>query len=93
MSGIPLDNTKDFENWIKQRWEEKNHLLELFNQNGWFPADDAATAEKTKGYINTEVRLVKWYEVGQIFVVLATFALVVNVITRFFQVILLPLWR
>jgi lysocardiolipin and lysophospholipid acyltransferase len=93
MSSIPLDDAKAFETWLKQRWEEKDQLLECFNQTGRFPADDAATAEKTKGYIDTEVRLVKWYEVGQIFVVLATFALVVNVVTRFFEVILIPLWR
>ncbi len=93
MSKIPLDDAREFENWLKQRWVEKDELLECFSQTGRFPADDAATAEKTKGYIDTDVRLVKWYEVGQIFVVLATFALVVNVITRFSQVILLPLSR
>lgn len=93
MANIPLDDANEFEKWLKQRWEEKDRLLEYFNQNGRFPTDDAATAEKTKGYIDTEVRLVKWYEVGQIFVILTTFALVVNVITRFYQVILLPLWR
>jgi lysocardiolipin and lysophospholipid acyltransferase len=91
MSSIPLDDAKEFENWLMQRWGEKDRLLEYFNQTGRFPADNAATAEKTKGYIDTEVRLVKWYEVGQIFVVLVTLALVVNVITRFIQVILVPL--
>lgn len=93
MSSIPLDDAKEFENWLKLRWDEKDELLNCFSQTGRFPADDAATAGKTKSYIDTEVRLVKWYEVGQIFVVLATLALIVNVITRFLQVILSPLWR
>ena len=93
MASIPLNDAERFEKWLKQRWEEKDQLLECFNQTGRFPADDAATAEKTKGYIDTEVRLEKWYEAGQIFVVLAAFALVVNVIIRSVQVVLLPLWR
>lgn len=91
IASIPLDDATEFEKWLKQRWEEKDQLLEYFKESGRFPADGAATAEKTKGYIDTEVRLVKWYEAGQIFVVLATVALVVNVITKFSQVILLAL--
>jgi Acyltransferase C-terminus len=93
ISSIPLGDVKEFEVWLNQRWEEKDRLLEYFNQTGRFPADDAATAEQTKGYINTEVRLVNWYEVGQIFVVLASLGLVVNVITRFFEIILMSLRR
>ncbi len=93
VASIPVDDAMEFERWLKQRWEEKDQLLEYFKENGRFPADDAATAEKTKGYIDTEVRLVKWYEAGQIFVVLATVALVVNIITKFSQLILLPLSR
>lgn len=93
ISSIPLDDAKEFEKWLSRRWEEKDQLLEYFSQTGRFPTDNGATAEKTEGYIETEVKLVKWYEIGQIFVVLATLALVVNVITRFFQVILIPLSR
>jgi lysocardiolipin and lysophospholipid acyltransferase len=93
MSSIPLDDSQAFEEWLKLRWEEKEQILECFIQTGRFPADDAATAEKTKGYIETEVRLVKWYEVGQIFVVLATFGLVVNIVTRLFAMVLLPWGR
>lgn len=88
ISKIPLDNATEFEAWLKQRWEEKDALLDYFNRNGHFPADDAATAENTDGYIETKVRLVKWYEIGQIFIVLATLALVINVIIRFFDIIL-----
>lgn len=93
ISSIPLDDSTEFQQWLSKCWEEKDQLLEHFRQTGRFPADDDATAEKTKGYIETEVRLTKWYEIGQIFVVLATFALVVNVVTRFYQVILIPLLR
>lgn len=93
IENIPVDDATEFEKWLKRRWEEKDQLLEYFKENGRFPSDDAATAEKTKGCIDTEVRLVKWYEAGQIFLVLATVALVVNVITKFSQVILLSLSR
>lgn len=93
MSNIPLDDPKEFDTWLRQRWEEKDLLLEYFSQNGRFPADDAATAEKTKGYIETEVRLVKWYEVGQIFVVPLTVALLINVFTKVAQLMTLLLSR
>jgi lysocardiolipin and lysophospholipid acyltransferase len=93
VSSIPLDDAKEFEAWLRKRWDEKDQLLEAFNRTGRFPADDSATAENTKGYIDTEVRLRNWYEIGQIFVVLATIALVANVIIKFFGVILWPLGR
>lgn len=93
MSAIPLDDSKEFQKWLSKCWEEKDQLLEHFSQTGRFPVDDDATSEKTKDYIETEVRLIKWYEIGQIFVVLATLALLVNVATRFYQVILIPLLR
>lgn len=90
ISDIPLDDSKEFGDWLKQRWEEKDQFLEGFSRTGRFPADDAATGEKTQDYIDTQVRLMKWYEIGQIFVVLAALALLVNVVTRLFQIILLP---
>ena len=93
LSSVPLDDAKAFEIWLNQRWKEKDEVLECFNKTGRFPADDAATAEKTDDYIETEGKLVRWYEFGQIFAVLATLALVANVITRLFGVIFVPLSR
>lgn len=87
VSEIPLDDPKAFEEWVVRRWKEKDELLEGFMNTGRFPADDAHESDGEPGggaiigagYIETEVRLGHWYEVGQIFVVLAAFALLANI--------------
>lgn len=95
MSSIPLDDARAFEAWLKSRWDEKELLLEHYMRNGRFPADEehesnrelangAATGKVIKGagYIETEVKLAHWFEVGQIFVVLATFAMLTNALSK-----------
>ena len=76
-----------------EQWRLKDSLLEGYVQNGRFPADDGHDSEgdlavngmsdakvpRGAGFIETEVKLAYWYEVGQIFVVLATFALIFNI--------------
>ena len=91
ISSIPADDTKAFDDWMLQRWREKDDLLEHFAQHGRFPPSDAdpnsalAPAQATvmpkreSGYLVTEVKLAHWIEVGQIFVTVATSALVINV--------------
>ena len=62
-------------------------MLEQYVQNGRFPADDGHDSDgepgvkvlKGAGFIEIEVKLAHWYEIGQIFVVLATFALIFNI--------------
>ena len=96
VSSIPTDDSKTFELWLKSRWLEKEDLLEQYAQNGRFPASQGhgsegeppvnhaqgAKVSEGTGYIETEVRLVHWYEVGQIFVVLAAIALLANVLAK-----------
>lgn len=87
VSTIPLEDAKEFEEWLLARWREKDDLLELWYNTGRFPAD-AESADDTKGispegYIETEITLNNWTEIGQIFVVLATVALLVNVMLKF----------
>ncbi|KAL9105554.1 MAG: hypothetical protein Q9227_009298 [Pyrenula ochraceoflavens] len=95
LSKIPLDDPKAFEEWLSQRWKEKDQLLEQYIQTGRFPADDGKSTEpprlKGAGYINTEVKLAKWYEVGQIFVVLAALALVANCVVTVLDMLLWPI--
>lgn len=94
VSGIPLDDPKAFEIWLSKRWEEKDQLLEQFQQTGRFPADNETSAENPKlkgaGYIETEVKLTKWYEIGQIFVVLATLALIADVLSKLWSLLTWP---
>lgn len=37
---IPYENTKAFEVWLRNRWREKDYMLEYFNRNNRFPAED-----------------------------------------------------
>ena len=85
VSQIPLHDPHEFEAWLLARWKEKDRLLEQFQETGFFPGEESVVVNKSKdksGYIECDVRLAKWYEIGQIFVTLAALALVVDVITK-----------
>lgn len=88
MSSIPLRDAKEFESWLLDRWREKDDLLEHWYETGYFPGDaaavDPARGISKAGYIETDMTLNNWMEIGQIFVVLATAALVVNVLVKFY---------
>ena len=92
-SSIPIDDPKEFEKWLNQLWLEKEALLEYYVLNGRFPADEGqdlkkgAAAPKGAGYIETEVKLAHWYEIGSIFVVLAVYALFANVLTKVWNLV------
>lgn len=45
IASIPISDPTEFEAWIRQRWLEKDDLLEYYVQNGRFPEDD----DKTNG--------------------------------------------
>ena len=36
---IPYNNEKAFDVWLRNRWREKDHLLEYFSKNNRFPAE------------------------------------------------------
>ncbi|KAL7266273.1 hypothetical protein RUND412_011188 [Rhizina undulata] len=99
VSSIPISGTAEFESWLRQRWIEKDELLEYYIQNGRFPEDedDFMTPngqgvnddglisrkksditsrnmpdEKWQGSIETEVKLEHWWEVFDVFGVIAT---------------------
>ena len=99
VSKIPIDDPKAFEKWVNKVWLEKEALLEHFKENGRFPADegeertedDADGGEigstkgdlKGTGFIEVEVRLGHPLELAQIFVVLGAYALVANILAKF----------
>lgn len=35
-----MDDSKAFEDWLRERWAEKDQLIEQFLQTGRFPADE-----------------------------------------------------
>ncbi len=95
ISEIPLDDSKAFEEWLLRRWREKDELLELYYNTGRFPSDDVHESDGEPGgdavigagYINTEVRLAHLWEVGHIFVVLAAFAMMANIIAKMWNLV------
>ncbi|KAF2808014.1 acyltransferase-domain-containing protein [Mytilinidion resinicola] len=40
VDSIPIDNPKAFDVWLRNRWREKDYLLEYFTRHSKFPADD-----------------------------------------------------
>jgi len=87
IADMPLDDSEKFDLWLRERWQEKDVLLEHFVQNGSFPSDKAAINKDSNGtaredVIDTEVKLAHWWEVGNIFIMLATFALIANILAR-----------
>lgn len=40
ISTIPIHNTKAFEVWLRNRWREKDYMLEYFNRHTRFPAEE-----------------------------------------------------
>lgn len=81
VSSIPVKDPEAFDQWVLERWREKDELLETFYDTGRFPAD-VQPGSKENDYIETEVRLQSWAEIGQIYVVLATVALLANVAAK-----------
>jgi hypothetical protein len=87
MSDIPLDDQEQFEAWLLDRWREKDELLEQLFETGRFPTSLASSidtngvsgdqkAQALNGYIETDIRLAHWIEIGMIFAVLAILAVI-----------------
>jgi lysocardiolipin and lysophospholipid acyltransferase len=86
VSEIPIQDKEAFEAWVLERWREKDELLETFYDTGRFPSDEGA--DKQGGYIETDVRLSSWLEIGQIFVVLLALAMVANVLVKMWEMLI-----
>ena len=83
---IPLDDATKFDVWLRERWYEKDALMEEFLTKGRFPGVPENVNSK-EDFIETEVKLSHWWEVGNIFVVLAALGLIFHLVGRAFGVI------
>lgn len=83
---IPLEDTEKFDQWIRDRWTEKDALMEQYVATGRFPANGAGI----KGHIETEVRTKYWWEVIKIFTMLGTFVLLFNVVVKTIRQLVRP---
>ena len=76
---IPIDDKKKFDVWLRNRWREKDYLLEHFNRTGRFPADEKwilkegsvnssnSGASRIAPFIETEIKTKKLNEFVSIF--------------------------
>lgn len=82
---IPLDSAEAFEVWLRERWYEKDALMEQYVSTGRFPAspgEAVAGTDGKEGFVETEVRTRYPWEFIQIFTVLGVVALLVNVLFK-----------
>lgn len=85
VNDIPLNNLEEFDLWLREKWYEKDAIMDEYMTNGRFPASAEAISEaKTDrdGYIETEVKLAQWGDLGSLIFVLAGFALVIYVVGK-----------
>jgi lysocardiolipin and lysophospholipid acyltransferase len=95
LKDMPLDDAEKFDLWLRQRWQEKDDLMEQYLTTGRFPPNASATngastngSVKEDGFIETEVKLGHWWEVLKMGVVLATAALITNIGARVWNLVL-----
>lgn len=49
ISEIPFHDTKQFDLWLRERWVEKDDLMEYYYQNGSFPEEEEISGQLTDG--------------------------------------------
>lgn len=87
VADIPLENQESFDVWLRERWYEKDALMEEYLSTGRFPPNKPVSKEQGSipngvvngDYIETEVKPKHWWEISQLFVVLAICGLVANI--------------
>jgi hypothetical protein len=99
LSDIPLDDTEAFEVWLRERWIEKDALLEEYVSTGRFPAakdlefetkksnDGSVITSHKGGFIETEMKPAHWFEVFRVFMVLVGFGITANLLARFWNLV------
>ena len=86
ISSIPLDSAEEFDLWVRERWYEKDALMEEYIAKGRFPSSDASEGKvEDGGFIETEVKPAHWWEFTRIFMVLAAFGMVANLCAKVYN--------
>ncbi|KAJ5888923.1 acyltransferase-domain-containing protein [Penicillium taxi] len=82
VADIPLEDQHEFDEWLRARWAEKDELMDQYFETGRFPSDLGGSIEANNasdeqkpviaaGYIESNVQVHHWSELGQIFMVVA----------------------
>jgi acyltransferase-like protein len=85
---IPLDNQEKFDVWLRERWAEKDALMEAYLSTGRFPSSPFATEKGHDTYIETEVKTRYPFEFLQIFSVVAILAFLVNTVKNTWRAVI-----
>ncbi|OAA78539.1 Phospholipid/glycerol acyltransferase [Akanthomyces lecanii RCEF 1005] len=83
LADIPLDDPKEFEEWLRNEWYKKDELMEIFMKKGRFPP---MTGSATP-YVETEVRTRSPFEILQIFAVVGIAALMWNNVQKLYTAV------
>lgn len=59
VADIPIDDDKAFEVWLRNRWREKDYLLEYFTRTGRFPTDQNWMLKETHQKANGDAQRTK----------------------------------
>ncbi|KAL9636712.1 MAG: hypothetical protein Q9164_002651 [Protoblastenia rupestris] len=82
IKSIPLDDSKQFELWLRSRWIEKDKFIDVYLRTGKFPADTGSNKNSKgemihgAGHIEADIKPKYWYEFLQVFAPIGVFALV-----------------
>ncbi|KAI0199463.1 acyltransferase-domain-containing protein [Astrocystis sublimbata] len=78
VADIPLESSEDFDKWLRERWYEKDELMEQYVATGRFPANGAGA----KGHLETKVKTQYWWEFVRIYMMVGTFGMLLNVVLK-----------
>ncbi|KAK3366148.1 acyltransferase-domain-containing protein [Lasiosphaeria ovina] len=83
VADIPLETQEQFDLWLRDRWYEKDALMEQYLSTGRFPPSPSDTVTKDRqGFIETEVRTRHRFEFLQVFAVLGMVGLLFNIASK-----------
>ena len=88
---IPLDTQEEFDVWLRERWYEKDALMEQYVSTGRFPPSPA-TSQGHEGFLETEVRTRTKFEFLQIFVVIAILGIMKFLISKIWSRLAHSVW-
>jgi len=80
-----LDSQEKFDIWLRDRWAEKDALMEAYLSTGRFPSSPSATEKGQDTFIETEVKTRYPFEFLQIFSVIAVLGLLNNMATKIWR--------
>jgi len=93
VADIPLGNQEDFDLWLRERWYEKDALMDQYIATGRFPPSPSEAVTKGhQGFLETEVRARSRFEFLQIFIVLGVVGLLQNVLSKMWHRLTHAIW-